>query len=176
MRKLYSLGILFLFISCVSSKIISNKSPDFNEKIARLFIKVKGDDKAKPFLDAFAYHLRGHFKEKDIYSKTYYYGKLSLDSESDIKEKIAAYSPNLVLVINQTESKESLHFDYVGRTGYGAYLKNTGGTFDLQIFQPNSESPVWRGNLETEAYLGFEKSAKKASVKLIEKLIEDGLL
>ena len=173
MKKIYSIGILLLLTSCVTSKITSNKSPDFNEKIGKLFIMVKGTDSAQSFFNSFTNQFSSSLNQRGIESQTHYFDPLSLESESDINEKISSYNPNLTMVINQTESRQTVNQNGFG-WGYGG--TNTGGTFDVRIFQPNSKNPVWRPNLIADGQFGLETSAKKSTEKLIEKLIEDGLL
>jgi len=173
MKKIYSIGILFLLTSCVTSKITSNKSPDFNEKITKLFIMVKGTDSAKSFFKSFTSQFSNSLSQRGIESKTHYFDPLSLESESDINKKNSSYNSNLIMIINQTESRQTINQNGFG-WGYGG--TNTGGTFDVRIFQPNSKNPVWRGNLKADGQFGLQTSAKKATEKLIEKLIEDGLL
>lgn len=174
MKKIFLSITLLVFTSCVTSKITSNKSPDFNEKIEKLFITVRGSDTTKSFFQSFVVQLRKKLNEKNIELKSHYFSPLSLESESEVREKISNYNPNLIMTINQTESRQTINnngFSW-GNTG-GTY---TGGTFDVKIFQPNSKNPVWRANLIADGGFGLETSAKKAVEKLIEKLIEDELL
>ena len=77
------------------------------------------------------------------------------------------------MMINQTESRQTINNNGFG---WGNTGLNTGGTFDVKIFQPDSKNPVWRANLKADGQFGLETSAKKAVEKLIEKLIEDKLL
>lgn len=162
-----------MFTSCATSKIASNKAPDFNEKISRLFVTVKGSDSAKAFFERFTTELDTSLDQKGIESKTYYFNPLSLDPEKEIHENISSYKPNLTMTINQTESRHNVN-PYGFSLGYSS--TNTGATFDVQIFQPNSKTPVWRANLTADSQFGLEISARKACEKLIEKLIEDKLL
>jgi len=168
--------------SCVTSKITSNKSPDYNDKIEKLFIMVRGSDSTKPFFQSFVVEFRKKLNEKNIESKSHYFSPLSLESESDIDEKISNYNPKLIMMINQTESRQTINNNGFGwgntgmNIGWGNAGMNTGGTFDVKIFQANSKNPIWRANLKADGQFGLETSAKKAVEKLIEKLIEDKLL
>ncbi len=168
MKKTLIIGLLFFATSCVTSKITSNKSSDFNKKIGKLYVLVKGTDSAKPFFESFTNELSASLNAKSIESEVKYLDQLSLESENEINQAISDYGGNLLMVINQTESRQTIN------NNYGAY--NTGGTFDVKIFQPNSENPVWRANLKADGQFGLKTSAKKACEKLIEKLIEDNLL
>jgi hypothetical protein len=171
MKNIYSIVLLLLLTSCVTSKITSNKAPDFNEKITKLFIVIKVTDNAKLFFSSFTIKLIASLKERGIELKTHYLRPLSLETEDDINEKIKAYSPNLTMIISQTESRQT-----VSRFGFGSTGTTTGGTFDVRIFQPSSKNPVWRANLSVDTSLGLETAAKRANEKLINKLTEDGLL
>jgi hypothetical protein len=173
MKKIFLSVTLLVLTSCVTSKITSNKSPNFNEKIEKLFIMVKGSDSAKPFFQSFVVEFRKKLNEKNIESKSHYFSPLSLESESEIDEKISNYKPKLIMMINQTESRQTINNNGFG---WGNTGMNTGGTFDVKIFQPNSKNPVWRANLKADGQFGLKTSAKKAVEKLIEKLIEDKLL
>jgi|TARA_B110000977_G_scaffold84987_1_gene113487 hypothetical protein len=173
MKKIFLSVILLVLTSCVTSKITSNKSPNFNEKIEKLFIMVKGSDSTKPFFQSFVVEFRKNLNEKNIESKSHYFSPLSLESENEIDEKISNYNPKLIMMINQTESRQTINNNGFG---WGNTGLNTGGTFDVKIFQPDSKNPVWRANLKADGQFGLETSAKKAVEKLIEKLIEDKLL
>ncbi len=171
MKKIYAIVLFLLLTSCVTSKITSNKAPDFNEKITKLFIVIKVTENTKYFFSSFTTSFIASLKERGIEVKTHYLDPLSLESESDIDEKITLYNPNLTMIINQTESRQT-----VSVFGFGATGTTTGGTFDIRIFQPSSKNPVWRANLSVDSSLELETAAKKANKKIIEKLIEDGLL
>ncbi|KAB8151519.1 hypothetical protein EZY14_018535 [Kordia sp. TARA_039_SRF] len=169
MKKIFPFVLLLLLTSCVSSNIRSNKSPDFNEKIAKLFVLGKVVDNAKFFYGSLATNFVASLKERGIEVKTYYVDPLSLESDEDIAKRIEIYNPNLVMIISQTESR-------VTTDGFGFKGEVTGGTFDIKIFQPNSKNPVWRANLTADSTLNLKDAAKRANKRLVEKLIEDGLL
>jgi hypothetical protein len=172
MKKIVSFIVVLAFLlgSCVSSNIRSNKSPDFNEKITKLFIIGKVGEKAKYFYSALATNFVASLKEKGIEVRTFYVDPLSLDSDEDMTKRIALYDPNLVMIINQTESREN-----VNGFGFGGGF-TIGGTFDIKMFQPNSKNPVWRANLKADSSVDLKDAAKNANKKLVEKLIEDKLL
>jgi hypothetical protein len=135
---------------------------------------VKGTDSSKPFFETFTNELSTSLNSKDIESMVKYLDPLSLESEDDINQVISNYGANLLMVINQTESRQTVNNGFGYGWGFGG--TNTGGTFDVKIFQPNSKSPIWRANLKADGQFGLRTSAKKACEKLIEQLIEDSLL
>jgi hypothetical protein len=179
MKKIYLIGILILLSSCVTSKITSNKLSGFDEKISKLFITVKGSDSSKSFFQSFVVSLRKKLKKKNVELRSHYYSPLSLETENDVEIKISDFGPNLIMSINQTESIQTINNSGFGNNTFGWGFNNgynTGGTFDVKIFQPNSTKPVWRANLKANGQMGLGESAEKAVKKLIEKLIEDNLL
>ena len=179
MKKIYLIGILILLSSCVTSKITSNKLSGFDEKISKLFITVKGSDSSKSFFQSFVVSLRKKLKKKNVELRSHYYSPLSLETENDVEIKISDFGPNLIMSINQTESIQTINNSGFGNNTFGWGFNNgynTGGTFDVKIFQPNSKKPVWRANLKANGQMGLGESAEKAVKKLIEKLIEDNLL
>tara|TARA_R110002167_G_scaffold177533_1_gene377330 strand:- start:80 stop:619 length:540 start_codon:yes stop_codon:yes gene_type:complete len=179
MKKIYLIGILILLSSCVTSKITSNKLPGFDEKISKLFILVKGSDSSKSFFQSFVFSLRKELNEKNVELRSHYFSPLSLETENDVEIKISDFGPNLIMSINQTESRQTINTNGFGNNAFGWGFNNgynSGGTFDVKIFQPNSKKPVWRANLKADGQMGLEGAAEKAVEKLIEKLIEDKLL
>ncbi|MGN7786051.1 hypothetical protein ACTJIJ_16090 [Niabella sp. 22666] len=168
MKKIIFIVSLFL-IGCVQTQIVSRKADGFTEKISKLYILVRGSDKAHPFFIAFTKSIVDDLSKRNIPSEVYYFDPLSLKTEKDLIERINTFNPNMVMHIDQTESRNT-------SSSYGWGSTNTGGTFDVKIFKPDSERPVWRANLQADASLGLETSAKKASQRLREKLIADGFL
>lgn len=172
MKRLIIL-IPFIFSSCVTTNITSNKAADFNEKISKLFITIRGSEKAKPFFNSFIKEVSDNLSQNGIPSKKHYFDPLSLETEKDVENKIADFGPNLIMVVNQTESRNTVN---VNNTGWGGYGTNTGGTFDVRIYKPGRENPVWRASLKADSWSQLSETAKKSSILLLEKLTEDGLL
>ena len=166
MRKLI-FAMALLIASCVTTKISSNKAPDFNGKIKRLYIVAKGADEAKSFFVRFYQSFGQSLKTEGIVTEYYYFDPLSLEGESSVISKIEAFSPNMVMMINQTEARN-----------YKQYWSssNTGGTFDIRIQVPESKNPIWRANLKADASMGLGEAAQKASNTLLTKLKEDQML
>lgn len=168
MKKL-TLGLLIILSGCVRTNITSNKSPDFTGKIERLYIMVRGSDGAKSFFNSFNNSLSQSLKSRGIETTYHYFDPLSLESDEDVAKKINEFGPNLLMMIQQTESRSTMN-----QNGWGS--ANTGGTFDIKLLQPDSKSPVWRANLIADASFGLSVSARRSTEKLIEKLILDKLL
>ncbi|MEM6721286.1 MAG: hypothetical protein AAF611_18305 [Bacteroidota bacterium] len=169
MKKIIPLVFVLLLTSCVTSNIRSNKSPDFNEKITKLFVIGKVADNSKFFYGSLATNFVASLKDRGVEVRTYYIDPLSLEPEEDITKRIKLYNPNLIMMISQTESR-------VQSDGFGFVGVASGGTFDVKIFKPNSKNPSWRANLKIDTAANLENAAKKANQTLVEKLIEDGLL
>lgn len=175
MKKTLILGILFFATSCVTTKITSNKSADFNEKISKLYIIMKGTESVEPFFKSFSSELVNSLTLKGIESKVVLSDPLSLESEIDVNQKIIDYKPNLLMIIQQTESRQTVNSGF-GSSGWGYGSSDTGATFDVKFFQPNLKNPIWRGNLKADGQFGLRSSASKACEAFIAKLIEDKLL
>lgn len=179
MKKIFIISILLSLLGCTTSKIVSNKSITFNEKLSQLYIVVNGTDSAEPFFKSFTSELVRSLDQKAVKTIVKYADPLSLESENDFNQVINDYKPKLIMTINQTESRQTMNNGVnsgFGNFGWGNGSSTTGGTFDVKIFQPNSKNPVWRANLKADGQFGLESSAKKACEKLIEKLIEDNML
>jgi len=169
MKKLILVFTVILSAGCVTTQVTSNKAPGFTEKIDRLYVMVRGSDSAKPFFTSFTNALSLSLKSKGIETEYYYFDPLSLDSDEDIMKKVDEFEANILMVINQTESR-----NVSGQ--WGLITTNTGGTFNIRLFEPTSDSPIWRAKLEADASFGLTESAKNASKKLIQKLEVDNLL
>ncbi|MDN5204619.1 hypothetical protein QQ008_24720 [Fulvivirgaceae bacterium BMA10] len=170
MRKI-ALGFVIILSGCISANITSNKAPDFNEKIGRLYIVVRGSDNAKHFFDSFNNYLDQSLKSKGVETSYHYFGPLSLESEEDVDNKIKEFGPKLLMTIQQTESRNTIHRHETSLT-----TTNTGASFDIRLIRPDSKSTMWRANLSSFASYGLSGSAKSSVDKLIEKLTTDGLL
>ncbi|WP_157637967.1 hypothetical protein [Flexithrix dorotheae] len=158
-----------LLFGCVTTNITSNKSPGFNEKIRRLYVMERGSESAKLFFSSFNNYLGQSLKNRGVKTKFHHFEPLSLESEDDILQKVNEFGPNLLMVIQQTEGRATVN-------QYGWGTTNTGATFDIKLFKPDSKTPVWRANLKVDASFGLSESAKGSSDKLIEKLVFDKLL
>ncbi|HMI06993.1 MAG TPA: hypothetical protein VK528_05580 [Flavobacterium sp.] len=189
MKKLLLIGLLLVIAGCgIKTHIDSNKSPDFSEKITKLYILVKQSDSSKPFLYPFVTNFETELTAKGIAFEEYYMDPLSLESEEDIQKKIQDYGPNTVMIISQSESRitHSSHtnsgFGSGFNNGYGGFGGSSsgrtisGGTFDIKIFKPAGKNPVWRANLSADTPSGIKKAVKKANEIFIEKLISDKLI
>ncbi|MDO3695912.1 hypothetical protein QVZ41_13760 [Wenyingzhuangia sp. chi5] len=173
MRKILLIISTIVLSSCVSAKITSRKAEDFNEKINKIYILSRGAEDAKYFYKGFFIELEKYFNEENVKFESYRYDKLSLETDKEIDEKINKFSPDVVMLINQTESEKHINAVGIGFT----HSTITKGTFDIKIFLPNSEKIVWRGNLTADAaYDNLAQAAEKSVQKLIEKLKLDGLL
>ncbi len=167
-RLFFAVITTLLFQSCVSTKIESNKSPDFNQKVSKIYIKVQGSSQKymKQLIDYILPELKSH----GIEAATYYYDPLSLDSEKDILEEIKAYNPDVVMSIGQTEKRAT------SNNYYGTHATVTGATLDIKIFIPGKENPVWRASLKTDSDFGVANASESSAKKIINKLKDDGII
>ncbi|MDO9261667.1 MAG: hypothetical protein Q7U08_06980 [Flavobacteriaceae bacterium] len=162
MKKLLLIGLSLLLSNCVTTKIQSNKAYSFNEKISKLYILVRGNDDSRSFYTSFTNDFEKTLNEKGIKYQKYYYDPLSLETEKDIQTKINYFEPNLIMIVNQTESRNTVNQNAFS---FGSNSTNTGGTFEVKLFKPNSDNPVWRAKLQADGQFGLSTSAEKASQK-----------
>lgn len=151
--------------SCASVDITSVKSPDFNKKIDKVFITMKGAEAWMPFFEIFKTNLQDKLKAKSIQTECYVFAPLSLDSENDLLAKINAYQPNIVMTINQTETSQisMRNATYTGR-------------FDVKMFEPLSDKPIWRANMVVYSQMDLSEGAKTSAEKLVAKLKQDKII
>ncbi len=177
--------IIAMFVVAVTgcaTRISSNKAPDFTEKITKLYVTIKGSEGSSKFVKSFLTNFNAKLNEKGVAVENYYYDPLSLESDEDLQLKIENYQPNLVMVINQTESRRTINNGFSGGypgsggMGWGGSAANTGATFDVKIYRPNSKTPVWRANLKVDGQFGLASTANKITEKLVKKLMDDQLL
>lgn len=165
---------VLLFGSCVSTSIRSNKAPDFNEKITKIYLLMRGSDSANDFFFDFRNELNKYFKVKGIEMKSYAFDPLSLETEQQLMERINEYQPQVVMLVNQTEARSTSNAYY--GWNLGRYSTPTGGTFDVQLRGPNEEKILWRASLNTDGNFGIATTATKAAKQLYQKMEEDGLI
>jgi hypothetical protein len=168
----YILFILFsIFLpGCVTSKIESNKAPDFNEKISKIYLVIKSAKGAKEFSYSFKTAFLHALMEKGVTSDYYIMDELALESDKEINEKISKFNPQLVMTMTQTESKTHSTYNFGGSNNI------SGGIFDIKILMPRSEKPVWRASLEAFGENGIDRAVEKSVKKLIDKMKIDKLI
>lgn len=169
-RKWLALGLIIsVASSCTTTKISSNKSPDFNQKVSRVFLTVRGSEGSKKFMQPLATSLQSELKNHGVESSHHYFDPLSLETEKDLIQKIREYNPDVVMSIVQTERRSTS-----GQYGNA----ETGATLDIRLLIPNQDKPVWRASLIVDG--NFEvaagSAAQQSASKLIEKLKMDGII
>jgi len=165
--------LLFLIVAtsgCVTSSISSNKSPDFNQKITRLYLVIRSSKGAKEFSYSFKTEFLRTLSSRGIVTDYEVLDELALESDKDLTDKISNFGPQVVMVMNQTESKSN-----AGQT-FGASHNISGGTFDIKLLLPASDKPVWRASLDAYGDSGIEAAVDKSVRNLVTKLTEDGLI
>lgn len=160
----------FFISACTSSKIVSNKAPEFTEKLSKIYLVMRSASGAKEFSYTFKTKFLKALADRGITSAYHIVDPLSLESDKQINEKIFLFNPQVIMVIAQTESQS-----------YSGYNRSTsdnvyGGVFDIKILQPGSDAPIWRASLETHGETGIGSSVDKAVKKLVEQLIKDKMI
>jgi predicted nucleic acid-binding Zn-ribbon protein len=158
-----------LLSSCAITKIQSNKAEDFNEKVHKVFITVRGSDGSKPYMKKLINSLRDELQTANIESSEYFFDPLSLETSKEIEKQIADYGPDVVMTINQTEMRATAN-------PYGWGSAQTGATLDIKLFKRNSEKPIWRASLKADGQYGLNTTSLKSAKKIVAKLSEDGLI
>lgn len=174
-RIIPSFLILFFLVSifssgCVTSKITSNKSPDFNEKISKVYLLIKGSKGAKEFSYSFKTAFLHALSARGITSDYYVMDELALESDKDINEKILKFNPQVVMVMTQTESES------YSQNNFGGSHNISSGVFDIKMMTSESDKPVWRASLEAYGGYGIDMAVKKSVKRLIDKLTIDKLI
>lgn len=161
---------MLLMLSCASTKIESNKDPQFTHKVSKIFITVRSSEGSWGFFRPFIYdYLQPELKKQNVETTVHNFSPLSLESEKDVVAKIVAYQPDVVMSITQTERRST-----TGQYGNS----ETGATIDIKMFLPQKENPVWRASLKVDGNFDFASyvAAKRSTTKLIEKMKADGII
>jgi hypothetical protein len=163
-------SVLIFTFSCASSKIDSNKSPEFTQKVSKIYITLRVSEGSRNFFRPFIYdYLQPELKKHNVETTVYDFGSLSLESDKDVIGKINVYNPDVVMSIVQTERRAT-----TGYYGNG----ETGATMDIKMFLPGKENPIWRASLKVDGNFEIASYAasKKATARLIEKLQQDDII
>ena len=173
MTKFYQtiiLGVLMITLlgNCVTTNMQSDKSPDFTQKISKIYITVKTTGSSKMYMKAFAKYTLTALKTHNVEAAVHYFDPESSERANDILKKIKNYNPDVIMEVEQTES----------RMASGAHRNGTvtGATLDIKLYLPNKESPVWKGSLKADGSLGLASAAQSSAKKIVQKLKVDGMI
>jgi hypothetical protein len=160
-----------LLTQCVTT-IQSNKSPNFNRTIKKFYVVVKVADNTQSFVPKFSTAFTELLKVRGCEAVFNLLDPLSLENEQALVTKIKESGADALMVISQTESVT--HQGY----GYWNFGQVSGGTFDIRVFEPANDNPIWRGNLKsnTGGYGGIGAVAKKSAEQLFNKLVQDRMI
>jgi len=160
----------FVMLGCTAAKIQSNKDPNFTKKIQVLHIVLRGSASSDVLIYTMGDYLRDELNAKGVKTTVERVNALSLETDKEFLDRVNKLNPDALLTINQTEVRKA-----VGGYSYRIGSYNTGATFDLKLFQPGSEKPVWRANISIDAQ-GEGSGGKKTALKIIEKMTLDELI
>lgn len=166
MRKIIYLFLAtvlaFLFQSCATVNMASNKSESYNKQPKKIYIVVNFNKDHKIFCNGLIAGLKNDFTQKGIQSDSYMHDALSLASDEDINKKANDYNPEAVLLIQQT------------LTGGGR------ATFELTLIDSETKKRVWKGAFEvsTDTYSSMEGEGtiNKSVNTIVEKLAQDKII
>jgi len=154
--------LAFLFQSCATVNMASNKSDSYNKQPKKIYIVANFNKDDRIFCNGLIAGLKDNFTKRGIQSDSYLRDALSLESDDDINKKANEYNPEAVLLIQQT------------LTGGGR------ATFELTLIDGETKKRVWKGafDISTDTYSSMEdEGAINKSVKIIvEKLAQDKII
>jgi hypothetical protein len=163
------LSIILGLAGCATTtKIISNKDPEYNEKLERVFIISQIED---TFNQAFAYtfnqSMSSGFKLSGVDATINEVSRLELNPGFYLK-KAEEYEAKTLMTI---------HF-----TGSGTYYYSddlTSAEFDVSLINMKTEKRVWRAKVNYSrgsAFRSDEERAETLATGILNKLKEDGLI
>ncbi len=150
----------------------SKKDPNFKSKVKKIYVITKGAESSKNFLKEVTGFLRNELYKQGVTSEGYFYDRISLDSDNEIKDRIKKYNPELVFTITQTEIKTAKRRDSFGIS----YDYEAGADLDLKLLLPESDKPVWRSSLVVEGNFGVGTTTMKVVKEIIAKWKIDGII
>jgi hypothetical protein len=174
MRYLFlALLLVFNLCGCVSSKVASNKDPNFNQKLTKIYLVLKTSKYSKDFRELFQKTFLDELSKKNILCFYEVPDPLALETETDLQKRIAEAGADVVMTFTQTESSGATSY----RTFNGGYAPSySSSVFDVKMFLPNSDRPVWRANIDVGTMGDLSDGGRKTAKKLLEQMIKDGLM
>ena len=158
---LVALALCLSLSGCVS--IESNRDPSFDKRVGRIYVMMRGGDRAERFMNNLGGQIQQAFQKRGVRSEVYVVDPLSLEGESEVRERVSAFNPDAVLVVVQTE--QSFY------NGVSA-----GGRFELGLFELGSDKPVWKAKLNTDTGGYGMGSSEQVAEKIVARMVEDRLL
>ena len=160
-----ALVILFGLSACggMNTTLKSNKAESFNKPADKVYFILRSGNNAVDFLSQLGQAMKTEFAKRNVQAEFHVCKPLALETEKSIFETAAATQPDLIFVVTQTES-------------FTINSTKTGVTFDIKAFEPNSASPVWRGNLDANGWISYYETDKRCAKKLVERLVEENIV
>ncbi|MEP0547218.1 MAG: hypothetical protein ABJF88_09825 [Rhodothermales bacterium] len=168
--------VLILFMSgCVTTKIQSQRDASFSEEIQRVYVysSVRMDE--EELAEAFSQAIESKFGMRGVAVMGRVKDPLALETDDMITEDVIAFAPTVVLVLTQTEASTV-------RTTQGAgmgFTQSEAAVYDASLYHPETKKRVWRAMISTsrDSFMtSQDAAAEKIAEKIVNKLIEDGLL
>ena len=179
MRYLLFASFLVLNLcGCSSSKVASNKDPNFNQKLSKVYLILKTPKYSKDFKEQFQKTFLDELAKRNVLCFYESPGPLALETEADVQKRIAEAAPDVVITFTQTEGMVSTS----GNSGWmNNHMNNFSysqfsSVFDVKMFVPNTERAVWRANIDVSASGDVSEGGQKTAKKLIAQLVKDGLI
>ncbi|MFN3555268.1 MAG: hypothetical protein ACK4VN_04810 [Bacteroidales bacterium] len=165
--------ILFLFSGCYAN-IKSRKAPDFNSEITKFYAVLKLGDNIGRFGPRFSRSLQELMLLRGVELEYEILDPLALETEQEVLNRIRKSNADGVMFITQTASSVTYSSNSISLMKRNA----TGGTFDVKVFVPGRENPVWRGVLKTGTNGNGDLTvvAKRSARRLCNQLAQDRLI
>jgi hypothetical protein len=169
--KILTLLLCCSLLSCVSTKIESNKVAGYEKKVARIYLKVYTTKESRELLTELTGELKIMLEQRKIQVK---WGKIpELDLGEDaakIQEEMAFFHPDLILTLKMDDSDKNWSYRPYG----GAYYNET-NKLSATLGNYPLDQAVWKAIMRSRASLpglGAHNIAKK----LVSRLELDGMI
>lgn len=155
--------LAFLFQSCATVNIESNKLDSYNKQPKKIYIIANFNKDDKIFCSGLVSGLKDSFTKKGVQCDSYLRDALSLETDDDVNRKASNYGPEAVMLIQQTV------------TGGGK------ATFELTLIDTETKKRVWKGafDISTDNYYSSmegEGSINRSVKAILEKLTQDKII
>src|ERR1700743_3016536 len=135
-----ALLLLFIFQSCSTVNIASNKQEGYNKQPKKIYIVISYDKGANVFCNGLVNGLKNKLKEKGIQTDSHSRDQLSLETEDELAKRVDTFNPEAVLMIQQTGTGDSR------------------STFELTLIDKETKKRVWKGlfDISADSYSSLE--------------------
>jgi hypothetical protein len=164
------LSIILGLAGCATTKIISNKDPEYNEKLERVFIISQLEATLEQdFANAFHKSISSGFKLSGINVAITEVSELEL-GPGDLLKQAGEFEAKTLMTIQFAGGKKSMDYGIV---------QIIEARFDVSLINMKTEKRVWRADVKfypREVTTPIEEQAETLATGILNKLKEDGLI